>query len=615
MKKIAWLVVLLCLGGLVFQPGDLTAAATTKKHKPENQNTLPLDSSKMPVSKPYLFLCTVSQVYPPLLFMDLRLNLLRDPNPNTLRFQLPELRLDQPKHRFGRALLQLTGHFVYATSSYWIRQDVMKEDWEYQFTWEDQKKRFLFIDGMRFDSNTFQFNWTHSLAGAMYYNYARANRLSPMQSFLFGFGASYLWEFFVEFKEVVSINDSISTPMGGLSIGESLYQLGRYFRSQRPTLLNKIARIFSNPILSLNELLYKKKNTYDYTFEGIDYWNDFRMYLGPRFDSYAGNSANSFLQLGLETQLNLIPEYGKPEASARFINSTAFTEFNIGAAINKKGLYEFDIFAKSVLFGYFSQDIRPIDKPHRDAKDDSQTPAQAEGETGDYDNHNGYMDSEDSNVYKGHHDGGYQGYSFFWGLGTCFDVVKKNPDVLDGAEENRVIPGVPDETDKYCIINLLGPTVDFSVIHKDLKIRLAADAYGDFALIHSHAFKNYSELNPIGKTKSTLENHGYYYALGITLSSLLQVNYSNFEFRGNLKYHYFNSIEGLDRFQKELPAENDVDLKDHRWRYNINLGYRIPNTSLQLVLGWEQWKRKGSVEDFVRQSTERRSYFQIKYLF
>jgi hypothetical protein len=119
------------------------------------------------------------------------------------------------KKQPGRAMLFGLGQMLCLSANYWVQPNVMRDDWEYQFTWEDQKKRLLFIDGLRFDSNTFNTNWTHSLGGALCYNYGRANRLNPLESFLYSFGASYFWEFVIEFKEVVSINDNDYYSHGG----------------------------------------------------------------------------------------------------------------------------------------------------------------------------------------------------------------------------------------------------------------------------------------------------------------------------------------------------------------------------------------------------------------
>jgi hypothetical protein len=585
--------VCLFVGAFIFQSTFTFASASAKDKKTGKKNNTNTHQSQLAQSNQYLSFC-FPPVLPTFFFPNPPLNMMFLSD----AFQWQKFKIKKPKKRFGRAVLEGLAHFAYATTSYWIRKDVMMEDWEYLFTWEDQKKRFLFIDGMRFDSNTFQFNWTHAGAGAIYYNYARANRLNPLESFLYSFGASYFWEFVIEFREVVSINDVISTPMGGISIGESLFQLGRLFRGKRPTILNKIARFLSNPVLSLNGWLDRKKFKNQYAFD-IDYWSDSRVFIGPRFDTYPGSDANSFLQLGFESQINLIPGYGQPEVSSRAIKHTVFTEFNIGGTFTKKGLYEFNIFAKSVLLGYFKQNIHPA-KSHANTYNPN-------------DRDNNMNGSDDETAPYNHEE--YVGYSLFWGLASCFDAFKKDPIITAemAGDENKV--DFPERMDKYCIINLLGPTVDFSLFHKDLKVRLVADAYGDFSLIHSLAFKKYSQLNEFGQTKSTLENHGYYYALGITLSSMLQVNYSNLEIKGIFKYHYFDSIEGLDRFQKDMADEDDFDLKDQRWRYNISLGYRIPHTPVQLVLGMEHWDRKGYIGDFRQQSTENRSYFQIKYLF
>lgn len=483
-------------------------------------------------------------------------------------FKLPPLELKpfQPRKRWGRTILEGLAHFVYATASYWIREDVMKEDWEYQFTWKDQRRRFLFLDGPRFDSNVFSFNWTHAMAGAIYYNYARNNRLTPLESFLFSTGASTFWEFVVEFKEMVSINDMISTPMGGLSIGEALFHLSRVFRDRRPTIPNKIASFFSNPVMTINNWLDRKKRGPKIQDGASQLWQDFRLFLGPRAYRFSGEESRVLLHTGVETQVMTLPEYGMPGAYA-FSTGTLFTQFNLDAGLDKKGIYEFNIFAKSILFGYFNQNIHETDA----------------GQT--------------------------SGYSFFIGAGSAFDVVRKRAPTPEENEAEAF------KTDQLCIINLLGPSFDLSLFHNDFSLRFNAEIYADFALVHSAAYQQYAHLHDFGNTKSTLKNHGYYYAMGFTTSSFLQVNYGGLELRGKFKYHYFDSIEGLDRFQKDMPDENDFRLKDTRFDYHVSVGYTIPGSSLQLTAALERVDREGTLEDFYREHSETRSYFQVKYLF
>lgn len=269
----------------------------------------------------------------------------------------------KPVKHFKRALWEAIGHFAYATSSYWIRQDVMKEDWEYHFTWEDQKKRIFLLDGFRMDSNSFAFNWTHSLAGGMYYNYARTNHLNKFESLLYTVSCSFLWESLVEFREVVSINDMIGTPLGGVGFGEATFQLGRLFRSQRPTFVNKIARLATNPIMALNEWLDRKNYKDQFAYGKGQFWNDCRLVVGPRFDTMNNENTNALMQMDLETQIFILPGYGEQGASSLNIKDTLFSEFNLGIVFSKKGMYEFDLFAKAILFGHFTQNIQGFPIP------------------------------------------------------------------------------------------------------------------------------------------------------------------------------------------------------------------------------------------------------------
>lgn len=529
--------------------------------------------------------------------------------------RLPEITLtgifkEKSKKRFGRALLTGVGHFAYSVSSYYVREDVMKEDWEYQFTWEDQRKRFLFMDGMRFDSNTFAFNWTHSLAGALYYNYARTNFMNPLESFLYSTASSYFWEFLVEFREVVSINDSISTPIGGLSYGEATFQLGRFFRSRRPTFLNRIARFISNPIMALNDWIDPNRAVNQYAFTD-DYWYDASIYMGPRFDTFETDESHSLFQLGFESQLIHLPEYGAPGYSNRYVGEVMFTQLDMEGTFNFKGLYSFNLFAKTTFFGYFKQNIRSVNQRTRNYKNVEILDAENSSENEEFEDEGlglAAVDQLDDDLV---------GYSLFLGISSAFDMTSKDPEMLDGEPTASHMTSALDREDKYSVINIIGPTLDFTLYQKGMHIRFTLDLYADFAMVHSHAFREFAKKHgSLPQTKSTLENHGYYYAFGFTAASTLQFDFSHVQLKGKIKFHHFNSIEGLDRFQTDIGDEDDYDLADNRTIFNLSLGYTIPDTGLQVVLGLEHTKRKGTIEHlFSQSSTERRSYVQIRFRF
>lgn len=77
-----------------------------------------------------------------------------------------------------------------------------------------------------FDANSISTNFVgHPLAGTGYYLAARSNRLPALTSGLFAVGAATAWEL-VEYRENMSVNDLVVTPLAGIAIGETLSQFG-----------------------------------------------------------------------------------------------------------------------------------------------------------------------------------------------------------------------------------------------------------------------------------------------------------------------------------------------------------------------------------------------------
>jgi hypothetical protein len=77
-----------------------------------------------------------------------------------------------------------------------------------------------------FDANSISTNFVgHPLAGTGYYLAARGNRLPALTSGLYAAGAATAWEL-VEYRENMSVNDLLVTPLAGIAIGETLSQFG-----------------------------------------------------------------------------------------------------------------------------------------------------------------------------------------------------------------------------------------------------------------------------------------------------------------------------------------------------------------------------------------------------
>lgn len=96
---------------------------------------------------------------------------------------------------------------------------------------------------------------THPLAGTLYYIAARGNRLTILESLGYAAAMSTLWEFLGEFREKVSINDMLVTPISGLAIGESTTQLGAFFDRGCATGVNRFFGALFGPSKSVHDAL------------------------------------------------------------------------------------------------------------------------------------------------------------------------------------------------------------------------------------------------------------------------------------------------------------------------------------------------------------------------
>ena len=80
-------------------------------------------------------------------------------------------------------------------------------------------------EGFEWDNSWFFTNQIlHPYQGSMYFNSARENGLSFWESVPFSASGSLMWEYFLETGNP-SINDLITTTLGGIALGESSYRL------------------------------------------------------------------------------------------------------------------------------------------------------------------------------------------------------------------------------------------------------------------------------------------------------------------------------------------------------------------------------------------------------
>ncbi|MCK4761835.1 MAG: DUF3943 domain-containing protein [Candidatus Aminicenantes bacterium] len=497
----------------------------------------------------------------------------------------PENKAPQPakkvkSKKLGRAILFNLGVWLIDSTRYWLEYAKWVEDWQFQLNWKDQSRRIFQFEGNKFDSNPFLTNWTHGLSGAIYYNFARYHRLNILESVLFEVASSFWWEYVTEWREVISVNDNFFSGIGGMPIGEPMFQIGRYLQDQKG--IPRVLGMLLNPMMALSELFGGRK--WRRSFDDPLYKPRFDFFLGGQTLDYTGDEDldNKFFDVGIDIRLHTIPGFGEASENKinRYHNNTMFTRMAFRLSFSENGVEEYNFFTRAFIFGRFRQEIK------KDA----------------------------ANRLRGH--------SLFFGAASAFDLFKKRAvayydipeyhyDFAGGEQAEQ-----PTEfSDKMAIINLIGPALDLTVYSGQAQFRLSLGAYLDFALINALSLNKYSLTNDIynPRMKTTMVHYGYYYAFGFTLSGSAGVRYRNFELEGSLKYQYYDSIEGLDRFQDWL--DDDCNLNDSRLVYKAAIGYILGRSPVKLFLACEGIERKGWLKEVTQQYSEFRFYWQLKLSF
>jgi hypothetical protein len=481
----------------------------------------------------------------------------------------------RPNYR--RAIVEMGVVAVVSTVRYWSLYHTWIEDWQYRLTFEDQFRRFLTTEAIRFDSNAFSVNFTHVVGGAFYYQFARTNHLRWSESVLAAFINSSVYEYVSEWREVISINDTLTTTFCGYAVGEPWFQLSEYFHHRKTFPFNVLA--FMNPINEFNHWLDRKKPA-SKTFAEPG-WTALEITAGWWRSSDTGRGTYDAARIGLDTQVIQVSGYGKPGTFKTTLRDTSFSEFAIDAVLRSR---------------------RPGDAGLKDGP----------GEEVDF-----FARTVGLASYRQKIDGTGRGYALSIGLGSAMTFVRKRPVTYDSRDVLATIDPLPetptDFRDKLAVAHMAGPVIDWTRFGKGYKIRAVADAYLDFGMVNAFAFNAYSAALPITGLKSTLGYYGYTYAYGTSVSGRIDVEWRGFSLRGLGSGHVWNSWGGRDRLQANVT--NDINALDTRTRFLVKAGWRPAHIPLKAFVSFERIGRWGRIGDIRASSRESRTSAGLSYLF
>lgn len=406
---------------------------------------------------------------------------------------------------------------------YWTNQEFNSVDWEYEFDWVSYRQKLLTFEAVKMDSNNFDTNAvSHPFAGFFYFTGARTLGFSFLESFLFSFTGSLIWEYVGEFKEKVSINDIVVTPVAGSVMGEVAFRLSEFLLKSGGSFMKTALGILVDPFGAINRLLYtgfpKRSNNLDRFGFDANQFHKFQFYYGQTLKE-------GYAYLKLNTAIYDIKNYLSAGESSKVFKGGDITIMELEALFGKEEMKRIRALFEVSIAGIQKQKI---------------------------------VDTA----------AGKKGYSVLIGLQTGYNYQKQS---------------FKDFKDNVAVANVIGAMVELHLFYKGIHFSTRTSVNADFSQVNSVAIENARANATLDTSKSVLDAKKYYFAFGFTARNRTSIEYKNFKLSGGVDYNYMDSIEGADRMQEEVV--DDYDLVDHRVKVDSSLEYKFLETII-LGLGY-----------------------------
>jgi hypothetical protein len=414
-------------------------------------------------------------------------------------------------------------------------------DWDLPYSWGSLSKK---LDGqaISFDTNRYDTNWlTHPAAGWLYYTAARGNRLDASESLFVTIAASTLWEFIGEYREQVSINDMIVTPMTGAVVGEATTQLAAWLDRGDDTLGRVFAWLFG-PIGKLHDVADGATPSRIPSQRG---WHEFRLTLGAASTLQPG-APSAYLDgtAALRTRIVRAPHYGEAGVASRYLTESNLSSLWLSATMSRGDLVDARVDADVAFAGYYTQDVRPGTR------------------------------------------GGLRGYSTYVGAQAGFRYDFHDYDRAGGTAVDRL-----SEVD-------IGLALDQRVYFGPLTMHFTLVTAPVFASPTSHAIPEYVAQGRPDTLPSVARDQAYYYAGGGTLAPALELHWGPLGVRADARISGFRGIAARDR----LGVLSPVALSDEAFRTGLRVHARAG--PVELGASTQYRSRESRVADVSRRLSD-----------
>lgn len=444
------------------------------------------------------------------------------------------------KPRYGLAVLENAGVLAIGLTYYWVRADVNREDWDLPSI-----RQRLTFDAWRYDNNSNLFNHIlHPFGGANFYGVSRINNLSVLESAAYTAAASFFWEFALEWRELVSINDLIFTPISGIAVGEFVFQLGEYVTSTPRNKPWHSAGAYSFGLYrKLHDPFYKNAPRPSLPHDALGYssayWHRFYV-AGESIAVGSRDVVDGLVGIRASAELITIPGFGRPGAFAQTFTNGAFTKGSLDIGLGPNTNFDTDLFFSANVYGRYKQDYS--------------------------------LPTSDNAM---------SGSASLVALNTSFRFS-------DHAFSDR--------SDQVAIVHAAGPLLRVWQQRGRFRSSLEVSSTVDFGAIRSLAFEEWRKDRDVSGVKSVLIDKNYQFHFGASGRVQGELDYGPVGASLSAGFGIYSSLEGYDR--KQELVTDDVGGSEQVIEYGGDVHLRYPGRAWLVGLRMDRFGRASRIEDF-----------------
>jgi hypothetical protein len=380
------------------------------------------------------------------------------------------------------------------------------------------------------DSDPLSLNFArHPFVGTLYYMFARGNRVSVAEAFLWTVGSSTVWEL-IEYKEPASVNDAIVTPVAGAAVGEAFTQLSGWFdRAGGNGLYEAFAWIF-NPVKKVHDWMDGAEVRHVPHQLG---WHEFRADASAGL-LWQGGRIYPTLGVDLATRLFRAPGYGEAGGTGFGFADGNVSAIAITATWASTRSVDFLFDTETALVGHYARDLR------------------TEG-------------------------GGLSGWDLFVGGTVAYEFGSHVWDVAGNGPANQV-----------AMVRFPGVDARLRIFAGALELDVSLDAALDFAGVEPIGPPG--PLQPGQELPPVYRLQGYYYAPGLHLAPAVEARYGPAALGLSLRADWFWGLTGPF---VPTPGGPVISLSDSRSTAAAWIRYRLERPSLELAVRGAYRERRG----------------------